>query len=88
MWKAESEVPGQPVERDVQVTRQGPFDAILLPEVDLVALEEGGLVGLVHIQRHALRVCLMGEAVGLEQRGEDGGDRVRFAGGFHADPVE
>ena len=52
----ESEVLGQPIARNVQVTLRGALDPGLVLEVDLVALEEDCLVGLIGVQRRALSI--------------------------------
>lgn len=48
--KGEAEVLGQAVERDVEVAGEGVLDPRLVPEVDLVAFQEGGPVGLLTLR--------------------------------------
>ena len=56
--EGETEVLGEAVEGDVEVTRQGTLDPGLVPDIDLVALKEDGFVGLVDVQRCALHIGL------------------------------
>ena len=86
--EGQAEILGQPLEGDEEVARQDALDGVLVPEVELVALEERGLVGLGHVERRAFVVGLQGVAVGFEERGQGRGDGIGFPRGLHADAVE
>ena len=86
--EGKAKILGQPVERDVEVTRQGGLNPGLIPEIYLIALEEVKLVGFVDVQRRALGVGVEHVAVGLEQRGQDRGDGIRFPRRLHADTIQ
>jgi len=74
--------------RAMKRSREGPLDGVLVPEVELVALEERSLAGLCQVERGTHVVRLQGMAIGPEERGQGGGDGIGFPRGPHADAVE
>ena len=86
--EGQPEIFGQPLDGHEQVAGQSALDGRLVPEIDLVAFEEGSLVGLGDVQCGALPVRLECVPVGLEERHQAGGDGIGLAGGLEADVVE